>query len=216
MLVRFSFLLPLLVLILTVFGCTMPKVSRTPSAKLMAAPVRLASADLAVTLMGIAEQGSDGTLVEDPGWREYIMEIENLSTNVLTVQNVKLLNQTGRYVDSALAYDQITAPPDVNAGLAGDVAGKAAGMAASQFVPCGGTIFSVLSDASTASSAGAKAKAKQDFMLRVLKNVELAPAGKVEGSAFLPNIPNPRALVVVYTQNDMTSRMEIPLRSQAP
>ena len=93
----------------------------------MAAPVRLASADLAVTLMGIAEQGSDGTLVEDPGWREYIMEIENLSTNVLTVQNVKLLNQTGRYVDSALAYDQITAPPDVNAGLAGDVAGKSGG-----------------------------------------------------------------------------------------
>ena len=216
MLVRFNFLLPP--------SCFDPYHRRLHDAEgvedakrqLDVRPHPAGIGDLAVTLIGIAEQGDDGTLVEDPGWREYIMAIENLSTNVLTVQNVKLLNQTGRYVDSALAYDQITAPPDVNAGLTGDVAGRAAGMAASQFVPCAGQSSACSQTPRRPRLPGQRQRQKRDFMLRVLKNVELAPAGKVEGSAFLPNIPNPRALVVVYTQGDMTSRMEIPLPPQAP
>jgi hypothetical protein len=177
----------------------------------MAGPIRVKSADLAVALIRITEQGSKGTLIEDPGWREYVIEIENLSTNDLKVQNVKLLNLNGRYVDSASAYEQITSPPDVGAELAGDVAETAAGMAAGQFIPYGGTIFSMLSSAASASSAGAKVNAKRAFMMRVLKNVELAPTGKVEGSAFLPNTTRPKALVVDYVQDSMTNRIEIPL-----
>ncbi len=216
MLLRSYFLLPLLVLTLTVVGCAGPKVSKAPSANSMAGPIRVKSADLAVALIRIAEQGNKGTLIEDPGWREYVIEIENLSTNDLTVQNVKLLNQDGRYVDSASAYEQITAPPDVGAELAGDVAETAAGMAAGQFIPYGGKIISVLSSAASASSAEAKANAKRAFMLRVLKNVELAPAGKVEGSAFLPNITKAKALVVDYVQDGTTNRIEIPLPMQGP
>ena len=114
-------------------------------------------------------------------------------------------------MDSASAYEQITAPPNVGVELAGDVAETAAGIAAGQIIPYGGKIFSVLSSAASASSAGAKANAKRAFMLRVLKNVELAPAGKVEGSAFLPNITRPKALVVDYIQDGTTNRIEIPL-----
>ena len=216
MLLRTYFLLPLLVLTLSVVGCAGPMVSRTPSASSMAGPIRVSSADLAVALIRIAEQGNKETLIEDPGWREYVIEIENLSTNALTVQNVKLLNQDGRYVDSASAYEQITAPPDVGAELAGDVAETAAGMAAGQFIPYGGKIISVLSSAASASSAEAMAQAKRTFVLRVLKNVELAPAGKVEGSAFLPNITRTKALVVDYVQYGTTNRIEIPLPMQGP
>jgi len=216
MLLRSYFLLPLLVLTLTVVGCAGPKVSKAPSASSMAGPIRVKSADLAVALIRITEQGNKGTLIEDPGWREYVIEIENLSTNDLTVQNVKLLNQDGRYVDSASAYEQITAPPDVGAELAGDVAERAAGMAAGQIIPYGGTIYSVLSSAASASSAEAKGHAKRAFVLRVLKNVELAPAGKGEGSAFLPNITRPKALAVDYTQDGTTNRIEIPLPMQGP
>jgi len=86
------FLLPLLFLTLRVVGSAGPVVSKAPSANSMAGPIRVNSADLAVTLIRIAEQGNKGTLIEDPGWREYVIEIENLSTNALTVQNVKLLN----------------------------------------------------------------------------------------------------------------------------
>lgn len=211
MLVRSYFLLPILAVILAAAGCAGSKDAAAPETSEAPALVRAASADLCAVLIRIAEKGDDGTLIEDPGWREYILKIENRSAEVLTVQNVKLLNQTGRYVDSALVYDQITAPPNVITGLAGDITGKAASMAASTFVPCGGTVFSVLSNATSTSSAGSKAKAKREFMFRVLKNVELAPGGTVEGSAFLPDIPTPKALVVDYAYGGRKARMELPL-----
>jgi hypothetical protein len=116
-----------LVLILTVVGCVEPKVSKAPSAKSMAGPIQVRSADLAVALIRINEKGDKGALIKGPGWREYVFEIENLSTNDLTVQNVKLLNQDGRYVNSASAYEEITAPPNVGVEPAGDVAETAAG-----------------------------------------------------------------------------------------
>ena len=208
---RSYFLQFLLVLTLTVVGCAGPKVSKAPSASSTAGPIRVKSADLAVALIRITEQGNNGTLIEDPGWREYVIEIENISTNDLKVQNVKLLNQNGRYVDSASAYEQITSPPDVGAQLAGDVAENAASKAAGQVIPYGGTIFSLISSAASASSAWTKENAKRAFSMRVLKNVELAPTGKVEGSAFLPNITRPKALFVDYAQYGITNRIEIPL-----
>ena len=214
MLLRSYFLQPLIILALTVIGCVEPKVSKTPSTKSMTVPIRVKTADLDVTLIRITEQGNEGTLIEDPGWREYIIEIENLSTNDLTVQNVKLLDQDGRYVDSASAYEEIIAPPNAGVELAGDVAETAAGMFAGLFIPYGGTLFSVLSNSASALSAGAKANAKRAFMLRLLKNVELAPAGMVEGSAFLPNITKPKALVLDYVQDGTTNRIEIPLPMQ--
>ena len=213
MLLHYYFLLPLLVLTLTVVGCAGPKAQRDDS---MSNPIRVKSVYLAVALNRIAEQGDKETLVEDPGWREYVIEIENISTNALTVQNVKLLNQDGVYVDSASAYEQIVAPPDVGAELAGDVAEKAAGMAAGQIIPFGGQIFSVLSSAVSASSTGSKLNAKHAFALRVLKNVELAPAGKVERSAFLPNVARAKALVVDYSQDGATNRIEILLQMPGP
>ncbi len=213
MLLRYFFLLPLLVLTLTAVGCAGPKAQ---SATSMANPIRMKSANLAVALIRIAEHGDKETLVEDPGWREYVIEIENISASALTVQNVKLLNQDGVYVDSASAYEQITAPPDVGAELAGDVAERAAGMAAGQIIPFGGQIFSVLSSAVSAASDGANANAKRVFVLRVLKNVELAPTGKVERSAFLPNITEAKVLVLDYAQEGKPYRIEIPLPMQEP
>jgi len=211
MLLHYYFILPLFILAMTASGCAGPKAS---SANSMSGPIRVKSAGLALSLIRIAGQGDKETLVEDPGWREYVIEIENISTDDLTVQNVKLLNQDGVYVDSASAYEQITVPPDVGAELASDVAKTAAGMAAGQIIPFGGQIFSVLSRTVSASSAESKAKAKRAFVLRVMKNVELAPAGKVEGSAFLPNITKAKELVVDYAQNGTTYRIEIPLAMQ--
>jgi hypothetical protein len=214
MLLRFFFFLPFLVLILADLGCAGHKVSKAKNDSLMIGTIRMKSADLAVSLIRILAEGNKDTLIEDSGWLEYVIEIENLAAKDLTVQNVKLLSQKGRYVDSATAYEQITSPPEVGAELAGEVAENAAGIAAEQFIPFGGTIFGVFSNAASASSAAAKADAKRNFMMRVLKNVELAPAGKMEGSAFLPNITRPKSLVVFYVQNNMANRVEIPLSIQ--
>jgi hypothetical protein len=117
---------------------------------------------------------------------------------------------------SRLFHEQITAPPDVGAELAGDVAGQAAGMAAGQIIPFGGQIYGVLSGVVSASSAEGKANAKRTFALRVLKNIELAPAGKVERSAFLPNVTRAKVLVVSYAQEGTTHHFEIPLPLQEP
>jgi hypothetical protein len=210
-----SVLLTFFLLIFAAAGCAGSKAPRAETLTL-AGPVRVQSADLAVTLVRIAAQGDPETLVEDPGWHEYGIEIENISTNTLTVRNVKLLDQDGVYADSASAYEQIIAPPDAGAELAGDVAEQAAGMAAGKIFPFGGQIFGVLSGAVSTTSAGARANAKRAFGLRVLRNVELAPAGKAERSAFLPTIAKAKALVVDYAQDGGTKRVEIALPTREP
>lgn len=215
--VRTWCMLTLPVLILAVSGCGGPRVSTLSGPKIERFdPIRTETAVVGVVLKAVARQGDEGALIEDPGWREYMLEIQNRGADVLTVQNVKLLNQEGRYLESAAGYEQITAPPTVSGTLASDVVGTAASMAAVQFVPCGGTVFGLLSNAAKTSTSGSKAQAKQDFMLRVLKNVELAPDGRVGGSAFLPDIPNPRALVVIYSHTGKTDRVELPLPPEAP
>jgi hypothetical protein len=208
---RISFLLLLFVLPVFVVGCSGQQAGKQPSLYAMNESIRVSSADLAVLLKRISHQGDDETLIEDPGWSEFVLEIKNTSGTPFVIMNVKLLNQSGRYVDSAAVYEQIIAPPDAGTELAGDVAQTAAGIAAGQVIPYGGTILGLLSGAASVSSAGDRAQAKGIFMLRVLKNIELAPGGRMEGSAFLPNIAQPKTLIVDYVQHGVVNRLEIPL-----
>ena len=211
MLLRSPFLLILIMFSVTLAGCATQKKAAPPPLLTIKDPIRAASAEMAVTLITIAGQENEETLIEDAGWHEYVLEIENLSTHSVTIQNVKLLNQTGRYLEPATTYEQITAPPDVGVELAGNVAQTTAGIAAGQFIPYGGTIFGLLSNAASVSSAETIMNAKRTFMLRMLKNVEIAPMGKIQGSAFLPNITKPQMLVIDAAQNGSIFRVEMPL-----
>jgi hypothetical protein len=174
---------------------------------------QLESGNLRVALVTIRGEGDPEALVGDPGWREFVLDIENRSKAPLVVENVKLLNTGGRYVDSAASYEQIIAPPDLGAELAGDVATRAAGIAAGQVIPYGGLITSIISSVASVSSAEAKSNAKRVFALRALKRVELAPGGKVTASAFLPSVTNAEALVIDVVQGGRVERLEIPLSS---
>lgn len=196
---------------LTVAGCTGPAAKQAPRSDPPMAPVRFESSELRVTLLRIMGPGSQGSLVQDQGWREYVLEIGNVGTNPVTVHNVKLLNLDGRYVDSAGSYSEITAPPDPAYKAAGDVAASAARTAAGQIIPYGGYIVTVFSGVASASAAGDVASAKRSFGLRKLKKVELAPGGRIEGSAFLPNVSDAKALVVDYGNGQGVHRIEIPL-----
>ena len=89
-------------------------------------------------------------------------------------------------------------------------------MAAGQFIPYAGQLIGVLSRAASTSNAAEKEKAKRAFASRLLNGIELAPEGRVHGSAFLPNIPQARTLVVKYTQVGATDYLEIPLPSSGP
>lgn len=216
MLLRDYIYLFLSVLVLSAVGCTEPKVSKVPPPNPLAESIRVESTDLTVTLLKIIGPDDEGALIETSGWTEYILEIENLSTNPLTIQNVKILNLDGRYEDSASTYEQITAPPNASVELAGDAAKTAAGMAAGLIIPYGGSIFSLISSAASASGASAKEKAKRVFNLYVLKNVELAPAGKIQGRTFLPNITAAKELAMDYVLIGTTRRVQIPLPRQVP
>ena len=196
---------------LSVAGCGGSASQPASRPESVSAPVRFESAELRVTLLGVLEPGDPAGAVQDPGWREYQIEIENRGSRPLTVHNVKLLNRSGRYLDSAATYEEITAPPDAAYELAGNVAKSVAGQVAGQVIPYGGSIFGILSGAASISGANAQASAKRAFATRKLKNVELAPAGTVQGSAFLPEIADRQALVIDYGTGDKTGRVEIPL-----
>ena len=83
---------------------------------------------------------------------------------------------------------------------------ECAGQIRGQVIPYGGSIFGILSGAASISSTNAQASAKRAFATRKLKNMELAPGGTAEGSAFLPQIADRQALVIDYGTGDKTGR----------
>ena len=166
---------------------------------------------VSLRLVGTLRAGDARTLIQDPGWVEYLFAVDNRDDRHLMIYNVKLLNRDGRYLDSAESYEQVTYPPDVATDVAGSLAKGAAGIAAGQVIPYGGTIFGIISGAVSASSVESEADAKREFELRKLKLVELAPGGRVIGSAFLPDVVNAESLVIDYGYGGARERVEIPL-----
>jgi len=197
-------------------ACAQTRHEGSQTATPTATAVRFQSSDLRVTLEAVIGIEQERSLVRNPEWLEYVLSIENPGHTDLTVQNVKLLNDDGRYVDSASSYQQITVAPDVSSQVAGTVGRKAAGTAAGSVIPYGGSIVSVISSAVTASAAEDEADAKRLFAFRVLKDVELAPNGQINGSAFLPKIEGANALVIRYRIADEveTIRLALPAGMQ--
>lgn len=193
-------------------GCGGTQTAQTSAAASETKPLRVQSADLDIRLHGALGDGDPGTLVRDAGWLEYQLTIENRGTRPLTIRNVKLLTREGRYFDSASAYQEITAPPDMATEVAQDVAVRSAGIAAGQVIPYGGTIVGILSGAASASAAQSKTSASRDFALRRLKDVELAPGGRVRGSAFLPSIADASTLVLLWERGEASGQVDLPLR----
>ena len=192
-------------------GCAQPKHEGSQTAAPTAKAVRFESDDLRVTLEAVIGIEEERSLVRNPEWLEYVLSIENLGRTDLTVQNVKLLNHNGRYVDSASDYQQITVAPDVSSQIVGIVGRKAAGSVAGSFIPYGGSIVSVISSGVAASAAGDEVDSKRNFALRALKDVELAPNGQVNGSAFLPKIEGANALVIRYRIADEVETIKLVL-----
>ncbi len=102
-------------------ACAQTRHEGSQTATPTATVVRFESSDLRVTLEAVIGIEQERSLVRNPEWLEYVLSIENPGHTDLTVQNVKLLNDDGRYVDSASSYQQITVAPDVSSQVAGTV-----------------------------------------------------------------------------------------------
>lgn len=197
-------------------GCSTPQTTGAAPEQRFAQPLETQTDALGVALIGVLAAGHPQTLIRDAGWREYLLQVENRGDAAVVIETVKLLNGEGRYLDSAMEYAEIKAPPDPSDQVVAGVAKSTAGVVAGQIVPFGGYFVSVVSTAASAAGASATGNDRQDFAIRRLKAVELAPGGRVSGSAFLPNILDPRALVLDYSVGEQQGRARIELpRSRA-
>ncbi|WP_141699247.1 hypothetical protein [Candidatus Thiosymbion oneisti] len=201
--------LALILLVLIIAGCTAPTTTREPSPATVADAKEYRSPGIRIRLINALRAGDRGTLLESPGWVEYVFAIDNTGSRPLTVHDVKLLNADGRYLAAADSYEQIIAPPSAG----GQVAASTAGAAVGQVIPFGGAIVGIISDAISASTAQSREDAKRAFERHKLKAVELAPAGKITGSACLPDLAanQAKALVISYGHGDQTKQIEIRL-----
>ena len=204
-----------LIALLGATGCGTTSPPTTDADARAPSVVPFENADITITLDAVLVEGHPQTLVEDEGWGEFVITVSNPGAETLTVRDVKLLNTEGHYQKSAAGYGEITAPPNLGAGVAADVARTGSGLVLGTFIPFGGLLSSVLWGAASTTSAGGRATAQRSFNQRVLKTVELAPGGTMTGSAFLPNISNAAALVVDYTTDGRSERIELPLTELA-
>jgi hypothetical protein len=154
---------------------------------------------------------SPADVATDAGWLEYELLLENRGSTSLLVSSVKLLTASGRYLPAAANYAETVSPPSAAYGIAGEVATSAAGVAAGQVVPYGGLFVRAIADIAEASSADARARAEQRFRLRRVAAVELAPGGRMEGSAFLPRVPDAQALAVDFSYEGAARRVMLPV-----
>lgn len=171
------------------------------------------SAEVDIHVLDALEVGEADTLPRAPGWLEYRLAIENRGARTLTIRAVKLRDGRGVFLPAARGYAEVAAPPDVASELAEDIAVRSAGIAAGQVIPYGGAVIGVFSRVASASAAQDRAWARHAFAQRRLDGIELAPGGRIEGSAFLPAVADARALVVVdLSRGADVQRVEIPLR----
>jgi hypothetical protein len=193
-------------------GCAARPISDGTSRTSTSLGVGYESRNLKLRLLDVLDADDSGALVIERGWREYLIEAENVGDSPLIVQDVKLLNREGRYLSSAASFQEISATADAGEQIAEDVARRSAAIAAGQVIPYGGAIVGVLSGALSASRSQSEAEARHSFTLRRIKNVELAPGGRISGSAFLPDIDDASALIIDWTIAGQTERIELPLR----
>jgi len=94
-------LAPLLSVLITVAGCTAPTATREASPAAVADAKVYRATGIRIRLIEDLRAGDRGTLLESPGWVEYVFAIDNTGSSPLRLHDVKLLNADGRYLASA-------------------------------------------------------------------------------------------------------------------
>lgn len=199
--------LSLLIAVLLGPGCTTS--SSTRNVQLMPAfePVQADSNGLEVRLTRVLTWGEPTSEV---GWLECELLLENRGRSPVVVSTAKLLTASGRYLTPAASYEEILVPPSPADEIGEDMATSAAGIAAGQVIPHGGLLVKAITSLSDASTADARARAEQRFRLRRIAEVELAPGGRMDGSAFFPRVADPQALVVEISGRGGGQRLTLP------
>ncbi len=220
--VIFRMLTCLLLVVFITAGCTSPNPAAGPGlppgtgpgpgVAPALRPVGTEVNGVAVTLVRVLPPTSTAS---QPGWVEYELSLANRTPHPVVVRSVKLLTATGRYLQPARAYGETQAAPNLGASVAGDVATGAAGIAAGQVVPYGGLVVTAISGLVRGSSQETQVGAEQNFRLRHVPGVELAPGGKMVGSVFFPDVNDARSLEVEVSRQGQTKSERLPLQGSS-
>jgi len=144
----------------------------------------------------------EGTRELVGGWLVGEFQLENRGKQPILLSGVKLLTAGGRYLKPAASYDEVLAPPGAGDHVAGTIATSAAGVAAGQVIPFGGVLVHTISGIARGSNTEARALEEQRFRLSQMLGAELAPGGRMEGSAYFPFVATPQAVVIEVTQGN--------------
>ena len=169
---------------------------------------------LKVSLNHVIIPNGPGSWVKEARWDEYIVTIENISEYPLTIQNVRLIDFRGVYINQGMdptvlekTSEQLTAEY-TRGGLALAVysapriaiwTGSFSALTAMvPFVSYASPVLGLTEMASKSAQAKDLKNIQAEFARRRIHYVTLSGGGKGTGSGFFPLVPNPRALAIDY------------------
>ncbi len=180
------------------------------------ADLGISSADdaLSVSVNYVIVSNGPGSWMEDASWDEYVLTVSNLTGMPVTVESIKVIDPRGLFIENGddpdllekKSSDLAKKYSEYGISLAASKAASAAGL---------GSIFGPLSSVFGIGVDHYEQSGKQDirdaFERRRINSFRLSGNDSIQGSAFFPVIPSPRAIVVNYRNEGNLETVEVPL-----
>ncbi len=217
--------------LVAVSGCATGRYIASPSD--LGAHLNLKNRDavVEVELKHIIIPNGPGAWLQEAKWDEYIFQVRNYSSTPVTIESIKLVGPSGRYMDNSsnpetleklsekllsqyedagVAVAIYAAPGVAAAGAvaAGSVAGVAA---AAVLAPVAAIAAPLYYWNKTVTNARDKEDIEAEFRRRRVERVTISGNATLQGSAFYPILPSPRALIVNYRQGEKIKTVQVPL-----
>jgi hypothetical protein len=239
-------LMQLLIVVIALFatGCASSPIAFTPQKRYIAersavTPIgaQVSDAALRVTLQSVIVPEGPGSWIHNADWDEYVVTLENRSTQTVRVVQASLIDPRGVYTSPERSMEALKAKSDLlrteyeSFGIAytkhvGNQAAVIGAMAGPGLLATGGLGATALAAAPIAAVAAPAyvywvyhsrktdtEKTGAEFGRRIVPDpLMLAPGANLSGSLYFPTVPSPRALVVLYqlggTERTLTLSLE--------
>ena len=169
---------------------------------------------LSVSVNYVIVSNGPGSWMEDASWDEYVFTVSNLTGLPVTVESIQLIDPRGVFIENGDDPELLEKKSselaekygEYGISLAASKAASAAGL---------GNIFGPLSSVFGIGMDHYEQSGEQDirdaFNHRRIDSFRLSGNDSIQGSAFFPVIPSPRALVVNYRDEGDLKAIEVPL-----
>jgi hypothetical protein len=210
-----SFRLVALLIVCSLTGCaTGSHRIAQPSAPPADLGLSAADANLSVSLHYLIITNGPGSWVENAPWDEYALTVMNLTDSPVIVGKISVLDPRGMFIDSEGNPAQLERKSSDLAAEYGKLGMSVAVGQAAAAAGVGG-VFGPVSSLFGITRAHYQRQEQQEirneFNRRRLLNFRLSGHKSMSGSAFLPIVPDPKALIVNYRKGNEVGAVEISL-----